>query len=211
MAVYDLEEQEKLDALKDWWKQHARTVLLAVAVFALTLSGIQGWRWWERSQNQQASLVYEAMQEAARLNDVKRVRDAAGQLMEGFGGTAYAAKAALLAARVNYENGDAASAKAQLGWAADKAKGELGDVARLQLAGALLDESKYDEAIKLLDGVRNEAFAALVQDLRAEVFLAQGKTEEARAAYQKAVETADPKGAYRRIVQMKLDALGDKK
>ncbi len=33
MAVYDLEEQEKLDELKAWWKQWGNAIIAAIAVF----------------------------------------------------------------------------------------------------------------------------------------------------------------------------------
>ena len=37
---------------------------------------------------------------------------------------------------------------------------------------------------------------------------AQGKTEEARAAYKLAFEKMDSKSAYRNLIQLKLDGLG---
>ena len=46
MAVYDLEEQEKLDDLKAWWEQNSKYVSAAVVVVALVVIGVQGWRWW---------------------------------------------------------------------------------------------------------------------------------------------------------------------
>jgi predicted negative regulator of RcsB-dependent stress response len=48
MAVYDLEEQEKLDDLKAWWEQNSKYVSAAVVVVALVVIGVQGWRWYQR-------------------------------------------------------------------------------------------------------------------------------------------------------------------
>ena len=42
MAVYDLEEQEKLDDLKAWWEQNSKYVSAAVVVVALVVIGVQG-------------------------------------------------------------------------------------------------------------------------------------------------------------------------
>jgi len=51
-------------------------------------------------------------------------------------------------------------------------------------------------------------FAPLAADRRGDVLLAQGKAEEAKAAYRKAWDTMDAKVEYRRLVEAKLTALG---
>lgn len=209
MATYDLEEQETVDALKAWWKKNGTAALLAVAAFAVLVAGMQGWRYYRNNQQQQAALVYEAMQGGSRDKDIKRIREAAGQLIEKYPGTPYAVRAALLAADANYESGDAKSAKAQLQWVTEHA-GEEGarNIARLRLAGILLDEKNYAEALKLLEPQHEKAFDGLFSDLKGDVLAAQGKVADARAAYKTALETMDEKSAYRQIVQMKLNGLG---
>lgn len=209
--AFDLEEQEKVDELKAWWKANGTTVMLAVAVFAAVVAGMQGWRVYQNSQQHQAALAYEAVQSGVQSKDTKRIRDAAGQLVEKYPGTPYASRAALLAAGVNYESGDAKSAKAQLQWVTDHAKEEgARDIARLRLAGILLDEKSYDEALKTLDGSHEKAFDGLFSDLKGDVLTAQGKVTDARVAYKAALEKMDEKSVYRQAVEMKLDGLGDR-
>lgn len=207
--AYDLEEQEQLDVLKAWWKRNGTAVLLAIGVFAAVAAGMQGWKYYQNNQRQQAAMVYEAVQSAAQSNDLKRIRDAAGQLMEKYPSTPYAARAALLAAGANHAAGDAKSAKAQLQWVTEHAKEEgARDIARLRLAGLLLDEKNYGEAMKQLESQHGSAFDGLYADLRGDVLAAQGKAADARAAYKLALEKMDEKSAYRQVVQMKLDGLG---
>ena len=83
--------------------------------------------------------------------------------------------------------------------------------AHLKLAAILLDEKNFDGALKLLDAGHPEAYSALYLDARGDVLAAQGKTEEARAAYQQAYEKMDDKYSYRSMVKVKLDALGGAK
>lgn len=206
---FDLEEQEKIDELKAWWKQNGSTVLLAVAVFAAVLVGMQSWRYYQKSQQQQAAQVYEAVQNGVQGKDIKRVREAAGQLIEKYPATPYAARAALLVAGANYELGDAKSAKAQLQWVIEHAKEDgARDIARLRLAGMLLDDKNYAEAMKLLEAPHQKSFDGLFADLKGDVLAAQGKIADARTAYNTALEKIDEKSSYRQIVQMKLDSLG---
>ncbi|MGE5027939.1 MAG: tetratricopeptide repeat protein, partial [Betaproteobacteria bacterium] len=124
-------------------------------------------------------------------------------------GTPYATRAALLAAGANLESGDAKSAKAQLQWVTEHAKEEgARDIARLRLAGILLDEKNYAETMKQLESPHEKAFDGLFADLKGDTLAAQGKMGEARAAYQAALDKMDEKSAYRQVVQMKLDGLG---
>jgi len=207
--AYDLEEQEQLDAIKAWWTQHGTTVLLSIAVFVAIVAGTQGWRYYQNKQTVQAAGLYEMLQGAADAHDVKKVREVAGQLIEQYPRTAYATRAALLAAKSNHDSGDAKSAKAQLQWALDHAgSDEIRDAARLRLAGVLLDEKNHGEALKLLEAKHGAAFDGLYADLKGDVLLASGKSAEALASYKLALEKIDPASAYRGLVQMKLDGLG---
>ena len=72
----------------------------------------------------------------------------------------------------------------------------------------VLEQKKYDEALKVLDGNKDEAFAASVADVRGDVMLAQGRLDEARAAYKAAVEKAQGRNPVKQIAETKLNALG---
>ena len=210
--AFDLEEQEQIAELKQFWKQYG-TLIVTLAVAALVaFAGMQGWRYYKNSQSEQASALFTKFGEAVRKNDVKEIRALGKQVMDAFGSTAYGPTAALLLAKANYENGDAAAAAGQLQWAIDKAKDdETAEVARLRLASIWLDEKKYEEALKLLETKHSTAMETLYADLRGDVMLAQGKSAEARAAYKMAIEKSLPNSSYRSVVQIKLDALGGAK
>jgi len=60
----------------------------------------------------------------------------------------------------------------------------------------------------VLDGVDGAEFVALADDRRGDVLLAQGKGDQAKAAYQKAWAAMDAKLDYRRLVEAKLNVLG---
>ena len=117
----------------------------------------------------------------------------------------------MLAAQSSLQARDVAHAKVQLQWVVEHASETgLQDAARLKLASVLLDEKKYDEALKQLDATHPEAFTGLYSDLKGDVLSAQGKAAEARAAYQQALDKTDAKSGYRNLIQLKLDGLGGK-
>ena len=206
----DLEEQEQLAELKAWWKQYGNLVLLALIAAALVVAGWNGWRWYQRNQAVQASALYDTLAKAVGAGDAKALRDAGGALTEGYPRTLYASMGALAAARFYFDRGELKSAKAQLQWVIERSPAEdYREIARLRLAQVLLDEKSYDEALKLLEAQPPEAYAAQAAALRGDVLLAQGRRDQALAAYRLALEKAASQGgAFRDGVQLRLDALG---
>jgi predicted negative regulator of RcsB-dependent stress response len=210
--AYDLEEQEQIAALKSWWREYGTLVMVVVVAASLSFAGFNGWRYYRSSQAVAAVALYQQLDQAERASDHKKVRDIAGQITGKYGSTAYGAFAALSAAHASFQMGDLAGARSHLQWVIDKAdEAEVRDVARLRLAGVLLDEKKPEEALKLLDAKPVESMAGLYADLRGDILLGQGKRAEARAAYQAALDKSEAASAYRSVIQMKLDSLGEAK
>ena len=93
--MYDLEEQEQIDALKRFWKQWGGLITAAVIAAAVAALAVQGWGYYKRTQAEQASALFRTFEEAVRKNDVAAIRDSGGKLIDGFGSTAYGPMAAL--------------------------------------------------------------------------------------------------------------------
>jgi len=208
----DLEEQEQLAAIKSWWAQYGRLVTVTIVGSLLAVGGIRGWYYYQSSQAASAVTLFAQQQAAERASDHKRVRDIGTEIVERYGSTAYGTLAALSAAKSDFDTGDLAAAKTRLQWVIDRAREEEArDVARLRLARILHDEKKTDEALKLLETKHLDSFAGLYADLKGDLLLTQGKREEARVAYQLALDRSDPGGPIRQIIQLKLDAVGGTK
>jgi predicted negative regulator of RcsB-dependent stress response len=209
MATYDLDEQERLDELKAWWKRWGNLVMIGLAV---VVAAAAGWRYWQNrtvTQSLEAATVYEKLTQSLAANDVKGAREAGAMLIDQYKGTAYAPRAALLLAKLNVAGQDLKSAQAQLEWAAANSKEPaVKDLAHLRLAGVQLDQKQYDAALKTLSGTHSDAFAFRFHDLKGDVLLAQGKQADARAAYQAAFSKMQEDSPYRTIVELKLDSLG---
>jgi predicted negative regulator of RcsB-dependent stress response len=206
--AYDLEEQEQLASIKAWWERWGNLVLTVVTLVLLAIAAFNGWRWYERHEAGNAGVLYDEFVAALDGGELARKKELAGTLIERYGRTVYAPMAALQIAKANLEGGDPAAARAQLRWVIDKSgHPELAQIARLRLAGVLLDEKSYDEALKTLAGDVPEALAAAFADRRGDVLMATGKADEARAAYQQALDRAGAQHPMRPLIQLKLDAL----
>ena len=212
MAAYDLEEQERIDALKDWWAKWGIWIYSAIGAFLVGVLAVQGWRYYERSQGEQAEVLFKSVQKTAldgvAAKDTKKLSDAASAIAEKFPGAFYASEAQLMAAKASFDAGDFTTAKKHLQWVADKGPAVHGNIAKVRLATVLLEEKKFDEALKLLDQVKDEGFASMAADVRGDVLAIQGRRDEARAAYQVAVEKAGDRSPMKALSQAKLDAVG---
>ncbi len=206
MAALDLQEQEQLAELKAWWDKRGNLVLSTIIIISLVIAGYNGWRYYQRSQAMSAGTVFDQLQAAAAAGDKAKTRDAAGTLLASYGGSSYAPLGALIAARTLFDAGEVQTAKAQLQWVIDNSRDdELKHIARVRLAGLLLDEKQYDDGLRVLDAARPAHFDAVYLDRRGDLLLAQGKNADARAAWQDALGKADSKGSLRGSLQLKIE------
>jgi predicted negative regulator of RcsB-dependent stress response len=205
---YDFEEQERIAELKAWWEDNRVFVFGAIAAAIIGYGGFQGWRYWQERQVEEAAALYKPVSEAAQTRDPAKVAAAAEPLIKEHPGSYYASDAALVAAKAAFEAGKLDDARKHLEWVMSQGVEAHRGVARMRLAGVLLEMKKYDEALKVLDGNSDPAFAALAADQRGDVMLAQGRLDEARAAYKLAIEKADPRNPVRNLAETKLNALG---
>jgi predicted negative regulator of RcsB-dependent stress response len=207
--AYDHEEQEQLASLKSWWAQYGNLVTWSLIIVLAAYAAWTGWNSYQRNQIAQASQFYEEFQKAVIAQDKEKIQRAAGDMQSKFPRTAYAQMTALSAAKFAFDANDLPTAKAQLQWVIDK--GESDDykaVAKVRLSGILLDEKAYDEGLKLLSGNFPEQFASVVDDRKGDIFVAQNKLDDARTAYQTALEKTEQKSPGRQLIQIKLDAIG---
>src|ERR1051325_1611452 len=151
----DLEEQEQVEELKAWWKQHGGMIAALVVAVAVGFIGWQGWRWYQSNQAAHASALYETVTKAVQANDAKALRHAAGTLGGSYPRTLTASMGAMVAARYYFDRGDLKSAKAQLAWVIERAPSQdFKDLARLRLAAVLLDEKAYGGDSAFAESVR---------------------------------------------------------
>jgi predicted negative regulator of RcsB-dependent stress response len=204
----DLEEQEQLDELKHFWNQWGNLITwFLIAVFG-SFAAFNGWQYWQRQQANQAAVLYDEVERAVGSGDAARVEQALKDVQDKFGGTAYAQQAGLLGARFLVQQGKADAARAALQGVAEKSSDEgYQAIARLRLAGLLVEAKSYDDALRQLSDMP-AAFEPLAADRRGDIYRLQGKNDQAKAEYTKAWKGLGGDAEYRALVEVKLTALG---
>jgi predicted negative regulator of RcsB-dependent stress response len=204
----DLEEQEQLDEFKAWWNKNGKLATNIVLAALVAYSAWTGFNYFQQKKAVEASELFQHLVQldSSKMGDIKSL---SSQLMEGFSGTPYAGRAAVFSAKNNYAANDSKSAKAQLEWAIANAKeSSVKAIASLQLASILLEEKNYDGAQKVLSSDIDKGYDGLKQGLLGDVYLAQGKQDQAKKAYASALDNLDAEGRLHQYTQQKLEALG---
>jgi predicted negative regulator of RcsB-dependent stress response len=208
MAFDVLDEHEQGELVRKWLRENAISIAVGVALGIVLIFGWQQWKSHRVRHGAEAAVQFQALGEAAdakRDDDVGKIADA---LRKDFADTAYAVFAAMYQADIAVKKGDLAAAATALDWAQQHAGvGGLKSLATLRLARVKLAQGEADAAIKLLDGVSKDDYAALAGEVRGDALAKLGRVDDARTAYQDALLHLDPQAPNRSFVQMKLDNL----
>lgn len=209
MAALDLEEQEQLAQLKAWWQRYGNHLLTAVTLVLLSIAAYNGWNYYQRTQSTAAAQVFEGLQKLAAGGDAKKVVEASKALADQYPRTVFASLGNLIAARASFDANDMPAARTQLQWVLDNARDEeLKHVARVRLAGILLDQKEFQPALKLLEASHPTRFEVLYADRKGDVLYAMGKIAEARGAWEGALAKSGTANSLKAALEFKLDMVG---
>lgn len=204
----DLEDQEQLDEFKAWWNAYGKLTINLVLLCIAAYVAWQGYQYFQDKKALEASDIYQAMM-AVEPDKTDLLEVEANKLMDQYAGTPYAGRAAVYLAKSEFQSKKVDAAKSHLQWAVNQAKeSAIQAIASIQLATLHLDGKDYAAAEKALENVTDAGYIGIKESLLGDVYLAQDKKAEAKAAYEKALANLDAKGRLRLYAQQKLDALG---
>lgn len=192
-------EEQQVEAIKDFWKQHGTSIILGAVV---GFGGLFGWRYYsdaQIAQKEQASASYQTAVEAMEDNDDVT---AVTQYIESHNGSGYDDLARFVVVQKEVASGNFDSAEQQLlALTTSSTDAQIKSVATLRLARVQIALGKLDAALKTAESVTLDSFAAQAAEIKGDIFVAQAKFDQAKLAYGEAIE----KGGEQRLVQMKLD------
>ncbi|EIT7133885.1 YfgM family protein [Vibrio parahaemolyticus] len=202
MELYDTEEQQ-VEAIKDWWKENGKAVIIGAVV---GLGGLFGWRYYQDTVIQASETASQSYTTAMNTLQEKGV-DAQSDVqafIESNEVKEYSVLAALQLAKAQVEAKDFAAALEQLKWAQSNTKdAALSPLISYRIARIETEMGNFDAANTELGKVTDTAWAGRIAELRGDIALRQGDTDVAYAAYTEAQQAADASPT----LQMKLDDL----
>lgn len=204
-------EDEQIAQIKDWWQRNGKPLLTGGALALALVFGWQAWQQYQSNQAQGGSALYQQLLETSLTTtgepDIGKVTELADKLKSEYAGSHYAQYASLFVAKLAVESDKLDDAVAELKPLVDKpADATVGELARQRLARVLAAQGKADEGLKLLEGEADKAWQASREELKGDLLVQLGRSDEAHAAYLKAKESLAEDAAVGGL-QMKLDDL----
>ena len=203
----DLEQQEQLDAIKGFWSENKKWIVPLVVLLLIAVSGTNGWNWWQNRQAVNASEALTAMESALGEQSLEKARAAYKALASDFRSSTQAALGGLQMAKSLAVAGELAEARTVLQQVVDHSAPEFAWMARIRLAGVMLDENNAKAALDALGGKPPKEFVALVEDRKGDAHAALGNKEEARSAWKAAADGLPAASPSRELIMRKLQTL----
>lgn len=201
------EDDEQLEALRDWWRRHGRGVVIGVAAALALVVGWQQWQAWQDRQQAAAADEYSAVLQAVNEGEAEAAANRLESLRDAHRDSPYATMATLTVATAELAEGRAASAARLLDWVnAERPDSPFADLARVRQAEALAVVGKRDEALSVLDPITDGPLRARYLELQGDLLAESGEREAAIESYQQALSEAG--GQRRSLVEVKLLDLG---
>lgn len=208
MEIHSTEEQQ-VEAIKKWWKENMWSLIGGVAIGIAALVGGRAWVDGQHAYAEAASTEYLNMQEKMISGNNDAAITHGAQLLGQYSDTPYAALAAMAMAKIKTDTGDLVAASSHLRWALDNTSQDtVKHEARLRLSRILLAEKNMTEALALLNVPDAGIYTPAYEQLKGDIYVADGKTESARTAYTRALKQSSASAPDRNSLQMKLDDLG---
>ena len=202
---YETEEQQ-VDAIKGWWKENGNTLVIAAVI---GFAGLWGWRYYNASlitAQENASQAYSDLVVKFEAQGVDAVRDDMQQFVKDNESNNYGVLASLLLAKEAVKQNDLTLASTVLTELQSKnAYAPLNPVINLRLARVQLQKGEFDDALKTVGLVTENAFLAKASEVKGLIYLKQDDKEKAYAAFKLAVDKTT--GRVNPILQMQFDDL----
>ena len=208
MAFDAYNDYEQSEVVQKWLRQNGVSIIVGIAIGLIAIFGWQQWRSHQASNGVKAAELYQQAHVAAEAGNIKRADELTQTLQSDYEKSTYAVFAAADRAKRQVQAGQFAPAMQSLDWAVSHAsEPAIKSLMQLSMAKVQFAAGKSDQALGTLDAIPATQYQGLRQELRGDVLVKTGRTDEARKAYQAALSALSKEAPQRASVQLKIDDL----
>ena len=200
-------EEEQIDAIKRWWKENGKSIILG---FVLGIGGIGGFKYWQANVAEQAKIASMHFEEIVALSakDKKEFVDKVMEVKNQHSGKSYADLTAFVAAKKLVDTKNYEEAKQQLEWIIENSSHDsFVHLATIRLVKVLLQLNENTEALTLLNNSKPDGFESIYAELKGDVYSALRIYTKAKVEYQIALNIINPGDRRVAVIEMKSNNL----
>ncbi len=209
MAVELYDEHEQSERVRKWIKEYAPAIVMGLV---LAFGGIFGFRYWQDHQAGQrvlASEYYEVIRQEVQAGQLAGAEEQYQIMRDSVSRNSYVGLAGMHLASAYVADGQLSPAARIYREILDNRRLQsLWPVATLRLVRVLEARGDIEEALALVEGTPPHGFTAAWAEARGDLLFERGRVEEARLAWQEALDNQPAQGGNPRLLEMKIDATG---
>lgn len=208
MDNYETEEQQ-VEAIKKWWSENFKMVIFLSVVGLGSIVAVQQWKQNKTVTAHTASIEYDQILQAVKESNDKQISQQVNTMLTDYADFPYAALSAMLEAKQLITAQKFAQAEEKFQWViAHSNARNLQHIARVRLARLMAEQGKHEQALKVLDAEQDD-FKAAYLEVKGDILVVLKRIDEARTAYDQALEAYAAMGANAQILTVKRNDLGN--
>lgn len=208
MAVELYDEHEQGERVRRWLQSNGLALVIAVV---LALGGVFGFQQYQRTQieNQSAAASYfNTLQSLIESDQLEMAEDYFAEL-ERLDRSGYYKLGAMTMAKAYVDAGRLGPAVSIYETLMERSDiDSLRGLVGLRLARLLSGQGDIDAALAVVSGPAPTGYEGPWAEVRGDIYFSEGQLEQARQAYQEALDSPSDMGFGTTLIQMKLDATG---
>ena len=208
MDNYETEEQQ-VEAIKKWWSENFKMVIFIAIIGLGSIVGVQQWKQKQTANAQTASMEFDHILQVVKQSKDESIQQQVETMLSDYPDYPYAALSAMLEAKQMIEAGKLAEAEEKFQWVISNGKAQnLQHISRIRLATLMSAQGKNEQALDILN-VEQGSFRASYLEVKGDILVALKRINEARSAYDQALEAYAAIGANAQILRVKRNDLGN--
>lgn len=208
MAFEEYDKYEQSELVQKWLRENGVSIIVGIVIGLVGIFGWQQWRNHQARNESEASQLYRQVQIAEQSGKSDVAAQLTDTLMKDYTKSPYTVFAVSDRAKQELQAKQLDKAQASLEWAESHASDPtLKSLTLLRVAQVEFARNDGTAALATLDRLPAGSFKGLAQELRGDVLVKLGRSEDARKAYETALASLSQEAPQRGALQMKIDDL----